>query len=75
VHGARRRPIGASLPDGGQSLNDVVLVLAIAAIAAAAGIGLGIVVVAPRITRALDRADESDDNDEAGPEAVEDADG
>jgi ABC-type enterobactin transport system permease subunit len=41
---------------------EVWLVFVIAAIAAAAGVGAGIVLIAPRITRALDRA-ESDDEE------------
>ena len=54
-------PIGACLPDGDPTLTDLVIVLAIAAIAAVVGVGLGIVLIAPRISRALDRADQDED--------------
>lgn len=39
----------------------VVLVLVVAAIAAVIGVGLGIVLIAPRISRALDRAETDDE--------------
>ena len=42
-------------------MNDLPIVLAIAAIAAVAGVGLGIVLIAPRITRALDRAEQDEE--------------
>ena len=40
---------------------DIGLVLVIGAIAAVAGVGLGIVLIAPRITRMLDRSDTDDE--------------
>jgi hypothetical protein len=42
-------------------VNDIPIVLVIAALAAAVGVGFGIVVLAPRISRALDRADADDE--------------
>lgn len=42
-------------------MNDLAAILVIAAIAAAAGVGFGIVLIAPRITRALDRADQDEE--------------
>jgi hypothetical protein len=39
-------------------IGDLALVVIIAALAGAAGIALGIVVLAPRLTRLLDRSDE-----------------
>jgi len=39
-------------------IGSLVLVVVVAAVAAAVGLGVGIVVLAPRISRALDRADE-----------------
>ncbi len=53
--------MGASLPRGDPTLMEFVLVFAIAAIAAVVGIRLGIVLIAPRISRALDRADQDED--------------
>jgi hypothetical protein len=47
---------------------DVIVVLAIAAVAGGLGIAFGILVLAPRISRALDRSDEEpggrDDRDD-----------
>jgi hypothetical protein len=40
---------------------DILLVLVIAAIAAVIGVGFGIVFIAPRISRALDRAETHDE--------------
>jgi hypothetical protein len=54
-------PVGASLSRGVPTLIELVIVLAIAAIAAVVGIRLGIVLIAPRISRALDRADQHED--------------
>jgi len=42
-------------------VNEVILVLAIAVIAAVVGVGLGIVLIAPRISRSLDRAETDDE--------------
>jgi hypothetical protein len=42
-------------------LGEVVVVLGVAAIAAVVGLGFGIVVIAPRIARALDRADHDEE--------------
>jgi hypothetical protein len=42
-------------------MNDLVLVLAIAAITAVVGVWLGIVLIAPRISRSLDRAETDDE--------------
>jgi hypothetical protein len=54
-------------------MGDVVFVIVIGAIAAAAGIALGIFIIAPRITRAQDRAheDHPDDADQEAPSADE----
>jgi ABC-type enterobactin transport system permease subunit len=41
---------------------DLVIVLVIAAVAAVAGTWLGIVLIAPRLSRALDRAAEDDED-------------
>jgi hypothetical protein len=59
-------PMGASFPNGAPTLTDVVLVFAIAAIAAVVGVWLGIVLIAPRIGRALDRADANDNDEDPG---------
>jgi hypothetical protein len=42
-------------------VTEIVIVLAIAALAAVIGVGFGIVVLAPRISRALDRAEADDE--------------
>jgi hypothetical protein len=42
-------------------VNEIPIVLVIAALAAVLGVGFGIVVLAPRITRALDRAEAEDE--------------
>ena len=39
-------------------IGGLALVVVVAAIAAAVGLGFGIVIVAPRISRAIDRSDE-----------------
>jgi hypothetical protein len=39
-------------------MSDLVIFIAIAAVAGTAGIAFGILVLAPRISRALDRSDE-----------------
>jgi hypothetical protein len=50
-----------------ESAQAIVLVVLIAVVAVAAGLGLGIV-VAPRIGRALDRADRDDEEAGDGPD-------
>ena len=59
-------------------MTDLLIVIAVAAVAAAVGIWLGIVLIAPRLGRALDRADEArgaatteDANGESPPEAID----
>ncbi len=42
-------------------MSDLVVVIAIGAIAAVVGVWLGIVLIAPRLSRALDRAAEDDE--------------
>jgi hypothetical protein len=54
-------PVGASLSRGDPTLIELLIFLTIAAIAAVVGIRLGIVLIAPRISRALDRADHDED--------------
>ena len=49
------------LARSGNPVNEVILVLAIAVIAAVVGVGLGIVLIAPRISRSLDRAETDDE--------------
>jgi len=48
---------------GVSSVTEVAIIIAIAALAAVAGVALGIVLIAPRITRVLDR--EQHDDEEA----------
>jgi hypothetical protein len=50
-------PVGASLSRSDPTVIELVIFLTIAAIAAVVGIRLGIVLIAPRISRALDRAE------------------
>jgi hypothetical protein len=47
-------------------VTDLLIVAAIAVLAAVIGLGFGIVVIAPRITRAIDRAETDATDEEPG---------